>query len=88
MSSVAEIPVVSSEKNPHNESAPVHDINLLGKGSPGVRRIEIITSYFKLVDRVFLFLAIFLIAYVYGLDGTVRYTYQVRRSESRQLMMR
>lgn len=70
---------VVSEKNPNNESTPVTDVNLLGKGSPGVRRIEVITSYFGLVDRVFLFLAIFLIAYVYGLDGTVRYTYQVGR---------
>ena len=37
----------------------------------------IINANFRLVDRVCLFLAIFLIAYVYGLDGTVRYTYQV-----------
>jgi SIT family siderophore-iron:H+ symporter-like MFS transporter len=50
---------------------------LLGEGSPGVRRIGIIASHFRLVDRVFLFLGVFLIAYVYGLDGTVRYTYQV-----------
>jgi hypothetical protein len=49
----------------------------LGQGSPGVRRIEIINANFTLVDRVCLFLSIFLIAYVYGLDGTVRYTYQV-----------
>lgn len=79
MSLVTEVPVDFSEKNPRNESASVQDSpNLLGKGSPGVRRIEMISSHFRMVDRVFLFLAIFLIAYVYGLDGTVRYTYQVR----------
>lgn len=66
-------------KNPRNESVPVDaPVGLLGQGSPGVRRIEIITSHFQLVDRICLFFAVFLIAYVYGLDGTVRYTYQVR----------
>ena len=30
--------------------------------------------------QVFLFVGVFLIAYAYGLDGTVRYTYQVSRS--------
>jgi len=80
MSLVLEVPAdPSGEKNPRNESALVHDdVNLLGKGSPGVRRIEVITSHFRMLDRVCLFIAIFLIAYVYGLDGTVRYTYQVR----------
>lgn len=78
MSLATEVPVDLSEKTPRNESAPVQDSrNLLGKDSPGVRRIEIISSHFRMADRVFLFLAIFLIAYVYGLDGTVRYTYQV-----------
>jgi hypothetical protein len=69
---------MGSEKNTHNQTAPVNDrVDLVGQGSPGVRRIEIINANFRLVDRVCLFLAIFLIAYVYGLDGTVRYTYQV-----------
>lgn len=68
-----------SDKHPNNQTVAVDEpAKLLGEGSPGVRRIEIISSHFKLSDRVFLFLAVFLIAYVYGLDGTVRYTYQVR----------
>jgi SIT family siderophore-iron:H+ symporter-like MFS transporter len=67
----------NSEKAPHPQVGPLPEVHLLGEGSPGVRRIEIIASHFHLVDRVFLFLGIFLIAYVYGLDGTVRYTYQV-----------
>ncbi|PLB46205.1 putative siderochrome-iron transporter [Aspergillus steynii IBT 23096] len=45
-------------------------------GHSGVKRIEVISSQFRLVDRIFLFFGIFLMAYVYGLDGTVRYTYQ------------
>jgi SIT family siderophore-iron:H+ symporter-like MFS transporter len=79
MSLITEIPAGPSSGEKNNESALVHDdVNLLGKGSPGVRRIEVITSHFRKFDRVCLFIAIFLIAYVYGLDGTVRYTYQVR----------
>ncbi|OJJ80802.1 putative siderochrome-iron transporter Sit1 [Aspergillus glaucus CBS 516.65] len=44
--------------------------------SPGVKRIEILSSHIHLVDRIFLFSSIFLIAYVYGLDNQVRQTYQ------------
>jgi SIT family siderophore-iron:H+ symporter-like MFS transporter len=47
-----------------------------GDASPGVRRIEVISSQFSLVNRIFFFFGVFLIAYVYGLDGTIRYTYQ------------
>ncbi|KAF4183429.1 hypothetical protein CNMCM8927_004988 [Aspergillus lentulus] len=47
-----------------------------GIGSPGVRRIEVISSQFNLVHRIIFFFGVFLIAYVYGLDGTIRYTYQ------------
>jgi hypothetical protein len=42
----------------------------------GVRRIEAINSQLSTVDRVVVFVGLFLIAYCYGLDGTVRYTYQ------------
>ena len=69
----------NSEKITQPRVGPLQprEVHLLGEGSPGVRRIEIIASHFRFVDRIFLFLGIFLIAYVYGLDGTVRYTYQV-----------
>ena len=50
---------------------------LLGGKGPGVRRIEAISSQFTNFDRVFIFIGVFLIAYAYGLDGSVRYTYQV-----------
>ncbi|KAJ5668963.1 Major facilitator superfamily domain general substrate transporter [Penicillium macrosclerotiorum] len=72
----------NSNKVLHHQTEAVQEVNLLGNGSPGVRRIEIIASHFQLVDRVLLFASIFLIAYVYGLDGTVRYTYQPYATQS------
>ncbi|KAB5566406.1 siderochrome-iron transporter [Coniochaeta sp. 2T2.1] len=44
--------------------------------SPGVVRVEALSSVMTLTDRVFIFFGVFLIAYAYGLDGTLRYTYQ------------
>lgn len=49
-----------------------------GDKSPGVRRIEIIGQFFTGWHKIFLFFAIFLVSYVYGLDGTTRYTFQNR----------
>lgn len=69
-------PGESSEKEIKSHAAPARSTNLLGEGSPGVRRIEIVASHFRFIDRVLLFCSIFLVAYVYGLDGTVRNTYQ------------
>lgn len=57
------------------ESAPVTSI--FGKKSPGVQRVEAISEHFRLSDRILFFIGIFLVAYAYGLDGTIRYTYQV-----------
>ncbi|KAF7719532.1 Uncharacterized protein PECH_001528 [Penicillium ucsense] len=71
-----------SEKAPQTTEISRQDVQLLGLESPGVKRIEVIASHFRLVDRVCLFLAIFLIAYVYGIDGTVRYTYQPLATQS------
>lgn len=67
----------SSEKEIQPSTALTREVHLLGEGSPGVRRIEIVASHFHFIDRVFLFSSIFLVAYVYGLDGMVRNTYQV-----------
>jgi hypothetical protein len=52
-------------------------VGLLGKKSPGVMRIEAISAHFRFADRVLVFCGVFLIAYAYGLDGIVRFTYQV-----------
>ncbi|KAL2015393.1 hypothetical protein VTK56DRAFT_5547 [Thermocarpiscus australiensis] len=50
-------------------------ISVDGK-SPGVRRIEALSAVLTTRDRVFIFFSVFLVAYAYGLDGTVRYAYQ------------
>lgn len=57
---------------------PREEIVLTGETSPGVKRIEIISAHFTLFDRIFLFIGVFIVAYVYSLDGTLRYAYQVR----------
>lgn len=44
--------------------------------SPGVARVEAMSNSITFVDRIFIFFGIFLVAYVYGLDGTLRYTFQ------------
>ena len=44
--------------------------------SPGVARVQAISETLTLTDRIIIFCSVFLIAYVYGLDGTLRYTYQ------------
>ena len=49
---------------------------LLGATSPGVRRIEAISATFTKWTKVALFVSMFLVSYAYGLDGTIRYTYQ------------
>ncbi|OAQ87494.1 siderochrome-iron transporter (Sit1) [Purpureocillium lilacinum] len=44
--------------------------------SPGVARVEALSQCITFVDRIFIFLGVFLVAYAYGLDGTLRYAYQ------------
>lgn len=56
------------------------DAHIIGSKSMGVKRIEAISAQFTGLNRIFLFFSIFLVAYAYGLDGTIRYTYQVRLS--------
>lgn len=61
------------------------DRQIIGAKSPGVARIEAVASQLTLADRIFLFFGVFLIAYAYGLDGTVRYTYQATATSSYSL---
>ncbi|KAG7418075.1 hypothetical protein LZL87_001057 [Fusarium oxysporum] len=70
----------SPEKTPDNDHGhevpssaadAVRDIT-----SPGVQRIKAMSEVITLADRIFIFFGVFLIAYAYGLDGTVRYAYQ------------
>ena len=66
----------TSQTQVQQDSTPDAE-TLLKKESPGVKRIELVTPHIYLIDRIFLFFGIFLIAYVYGLDNQVRITYQV-----------
>ncbi|KKY25283.1 putative siderochrome-iron transporter sit1 [Phaeomoniella chlamydospora] len=55
---------------------------LIGDISPGVARVEALSEHVTLLNRVCIFFGVFLIAYAYGLDGTVRYTYQTLATAS------
>ncbi|KAK2616319.1 ferrioxamine B transporter [Conoideocrella luteorostrata] len=50
--------------------------------SPGVARVEAISSVITNLDRVCIFFGVFLVAYVYGLDGTLRLAYQTVATNS------
>ncbi|OAX79923.1 hypothetical protein ACJ72_05755 [Emergomyces africanus] len=64
------------EKHDTDSTSQDQTPTLLGETSPGVKRVEVISRYFTLPDRILFFFGIFLLAYAYGLDGTIRYTYQ------------
>ncbi|KAH6622208.1 siderochrome-iron transporter-like protein Sit1 [Boeremia exigua] len=44
--------------------------------SPGVARIEALNAHTSLTNRCFIFFGLFLVAYAYGLDGSLRGVYQ------------
>jgi MFS transporter, SIT family, siderophore-iron:H+ symporter len=80
MSELDEKAPVTPEPHTDNEGrAP-----LIGSKSPGVERIEAISAHISFWDRIAIFFSVFLIAYAYGLDGTLRYVYQVRGSSFHQ----
>lgn len=54
----------------------------MGEKSPGVARVEAISSVLTTKDRIALFLGVFLVSYAYGLDGTLRYVYQPEATAS------
>ncbi|KAH8710046.1 siderochrome-iron transporter-like protein Sit1 [Phaeosphaeriaceae sp. PMI808] len=49
---------------------------LVGSKSPGVARIEALNAHISFANRCWIFFGIFLVAYAYGLDGSLRYVYQ------------
>lgn len=71
----------TQQSNGHVPAADGQPV-ILGKKSPGVLRVEVISSHMTLVDRIILFIGIFLLAYAYGLDGTLRFTFQVSFTSS------
>jgi MFS transporter, SIT family, siderophore-iron:H+ symporter len=92
MSAAAESPTRASEAQTEkpvfttpqtdNDQTETPTRHLLGAKSPGVARIEAISSTLTKIDRLCLFIGVFLIAYAYGLDGTVRYPYQAEATSS------
>jgi SIT family siderophore-iron:H+ symporter-like MFS transporter len=77
MSPTKEQESIKTPGNDHGHEVPssaaeaVKDIT-----SPGVQRIKAMSEVITFTDRIFIFFGVFLIAYAYGLDGTVRYAYQ------------
>lgn len=65
--------------NPHTSNEKPSSLN---DQSAGVNRIEALAAVLTLKDRFFLFFGVFLVAYAYGLDGTVRYTFQTYATAS------
>ncbi|KAL2875925.1 ferrioxamine B transporter [Colletotrichum sp. CLE4] len=79
--------VTSAEKNaPLSHSTPpppaYESNNMYGEKSPGVARIEALSAAITTTDRYFIFFGVFLVAYAYGLDGTLRYAYQPTATSS------
>ncbi|OHE95148.1 major facilitator superfamily transporter [Colletotrichum orchidophilum] len=79
----------SPEKNaPLSHSSPpppppAYESNdIIGEKSPGVARIEALSAAITTTDRYFIFFGVFLVAYAYGLDGTLRYAYQPTATSS------
>jgi SIT family siderophore-iron:H+ symporter-like MFS transporter len=73
-----ELPPGYTEAN-HATQLPPSDLDAR-EMSPGVRRIELINTQLGRYGRIAMFFGIWLISYVYGLDGGVRITYQVHTS--------
>lgn len=67
-------------KKMNNDNKGVTQIDklapLMGAKSPGVARIEALNAHTSLINRCFIFFGLFIVAYAYGLDGTLRGTYQ------------
>ncbi|KAK4201680.1 MFS general substrate transporter [Triangularia verruculosa] len=51
-------------------------IPLSDETSPGVRHAEALASVLTTSDYIFIFISVFIIAFAYGLDDILRYTYQ------------
>ncbi|KAH7132570.1 siderochrome-iron transporter-like protein Sit1 [Dendryphion nanum] len=66
------------EKVPPQGDQPANETvtPIIGKKSPGVERVEAIAAHITPLNRVAIFFGVFLISYAYGLDGTLRYSYQ------------
>ena len=70
----------SVAKESHN--GPDAAFALTGSTSPGVKRMDAIAQHINLPGRVILFVGIFIVAYVYSLDISLRYAYQPTATDS------
>ncbi|KAL3963375.1 hypothetical protein ACCO45_000379 [Purpureocillium lilacinum] len=70
----------SVAKESHN--GPEAAFALTGSTSPGVKRMDAIAQHINLPGRVILFVGIFIVAYVYSLDISLRYAYQPTATDS------
>ncbi|CCF35502.1 major facilitator superfamily transporter [Colletotrichum higginsianum] len=83
-------PVVDTSSSPEKNAVvttspppPAYEhTDIIGEKSPGVVRIEALTAAITRTDRIFIFFGVFLVAYAYGLDGTLRYAYQPTATNS------
>lgn len=50
--------------------------SIRGEKSPGVTRMEAVANSMTRIERIWVFVGVFLIAFAYALDSTTRYTYQ------------
>ncbi|OAQ61767.1 siderochrome-iron transporter (Sit1) [Pochonia chlamydosporia 170] len=69
-------------KNPAEGDDHDESVSLFGSTSPGVRRMEAVAQHINLPGRVILFVGIFVVAYVYSLDISLRYAYQPTATDS------
>lgn len=51
--------------------------NIFGAGSLGVRRVEAMAAQLTTMDKIFLVISIFIVAYAYTLSNVLNYAYQV-----------
>jgi hypothetical protein len=68
----------SSRVSTETTERSINEIDIIGDQSPGVRRAKVLRDNLNQNDRIYIFVSLFLLAYVYTLDGTLRYVYQVR----------
>ena len=78
MASVVRGPPAEVADTPSDNSGDAANVD--NDLSPGVARIAAINRNLTRGDRIGVFVGVFLIAYAYGLDGTIRSTYQVHHS--------
>ncbi|PHH67814.1 hypothetical protein CDD82_1103 [Ophiocordyceps australis] len=68
--------MASEKKTAIVDAATDQDASDTAISSLGVQRVAALSKVLTLTDRICIFGGVFLVAYVYGLDGTLRYTYQ------------